>query len=700
MDQADSTVHHIAHLLIREILNFHLQPFVSDSNSFVSGDTKWKKEQHPFFRRIYSATLLEDIVVAFFCKTLSSPNMLTYYKEANLSDHKLRDLIIKLVDALVNELKRLHVKVVQCAEEEDFVCRQEKREPEMEPSAKNMAESILKEFAKSPVKVLQLPKGGQTFPAVSKTEVAKIIHASLCSILQDQGSGLPVSRDMNWDCKLAEKLASAIKKEILDYQIQEVSANACGEQASQSFDVGEMVEKVLMDVKEINSPPQATKPHPILVSQRFVHDVISAFMAKILPISTTDAKDECSEFDSIHMKLLNRVMAELSKNKDADIQYLDKVQPNRVVSQTVANSIYNRILPEFGTHSTLEKCIRTGCTILMERIVDLLRTHLKGLSTIIIEEVAVKLLSKTFHSLPLGYTGTRSVASMEQVARKLVNSLQELISENKLKVKQHDYTEDLGSEDNEAVGELVDFVYMDMVKHSSSETSLCKDLMDKNEDLVNKIVCFMVNEMSKHDFQTASGSEDEFPLPTPEVKLECDKIIKKFLENIAAGKSTEDLSLTQTSVLPVSFLEEILSRFLTNILLTHSELGILEKNSLSAMAVNEMASQLKMSVEKEMSKNKIGLVASDDQLTLDPQYEDTVNHIVQSVINNVLEKSGSQQELYNDMTKGKVIFPEQVASIIINEISTFARVQQTRALQMLLNYFSHESQSVWPLVKN
>uniref|UniRef100_A0A8D0E5B8 Fibrous sheath-interacting protein 2 C-terminal domain-containing protein n=1 Tax=Salvator merianae TaxID=96440 RepID=A0A8D0E5B8_SALMN len=565
-----------------------------------------------------------------------------------------------------------------------IVCRQEKRGAESELSVKEITESILKEFAKSPVKVLQLPKGGQISPAVGKTDVAKIIHASLCSILHDERSGLSVYKNLNWDCRLAERLANAIKKEILGYQIQEVSVKTLKKPDSQSFEIEEMLEKVLMEVKKINSSsPRMSTPHPVLVSQRFVHDVLTALLAKILPTglpTTAGAKDECSEFDSIHMKLLNRVVAGLSKNRDADVQYLDKVQPNRVVSQTLANSIYNRILPEFGTTS-LEKCIRTGCTILLERIYgdglevpegeSSLQTHLKGLSTIVIEEVTVKLLLKMFHSLPLDDLGARSIASVEQAARKIIHSLQELISKNKLKVRQHDNAEDLGSEDSQAVGKAVNSAYTDMIKHSSSETSLYEDLMNENKDLVNKFAYFMVHELSKQDFRSASDAEDELPHPNPEIKLECDRIIKKFLENIAAGKSTEEPFLTQTSVLPVSFLEEILSQFLTKILLAQCELGIHEKNSLSAKAVNEMASQLKMSVEREMSKNKVGLVASDDWLTLGPQYEDAVNCIVQSVISNVLEKSGSQQELYDDMTKGKVIFPEQVASIIINEISTF-----------------------------
>ncbi|XP_063147183.1 fibrous sheath-interacting protein 2 [Candoia aspera] len=981
--QGNGTVREIAQLLIREILNFHLHPFLSTNDS-SSEYSKWQKERQQFSQRIYSALFLEDVVVAFFCKILSSPNILAYSKDIHLSEDEMRNIVIELVNALVNEFKMSEIKVIQGAEEDvclpqigaekvieisnsiyekllqqfgtEFeifkafqknicmlaeklapiiirdisgyqllpmftgdtssylfsfleaetivdrvetllpepassgsvfgemfvkilhrifpswlpdstpaspdpivseegkrsppvsylkeepssdagksiqnivqnicktvyvksgspnrkqestaeelmeagflsktkqgyhsprsksplrqshlssalssktagwtihhvrlgegepqlmqlenggdtysasflkdifsglisrlltstasVCLLEKQGAEAEPSLKHLIESILKEFAKSPVKVLQLPEGGQTFPNVEKTEIAKIIHAALCSILQDQRSGVPICMDKENGHMLAEKLVRAIKKEILGYQIQEVQAKTFQDPASKPFEFGEMAKKVFTEVKKISTPSQIATPCPFLVSQRFIHDVLAFLLSKILPLPTkystsSDTEDQCAEFDFIHMKLLSNVMAEISKNNNAEVKYLDRVQPNRVVSQTVANSIYNSLLPEFGSTSIVEKCIRTGCTILLERIVDIvikeisgnqmqtyfteelnrqqqaieaekaledqygigpepsegqtpLRSHLKGLSSLILEEVAVKLLTKIFNSLPLDEVDTKSVASMKEVARKIINSLQCLLSNGKLNVWQQDDSEDLASEDSRTVGEVVDSVYSDILKHSNSETSLYEDLTNSNEDFVNRVACFMVSEISKRDFQPVFDSRAELLSPSV-IKLESEKIVKKFLSDMEAGKEIKKSSETQIPVVPVAFLEEILSRFLTTILLAQYDLGIHKKKSLSKTNVNEIVGLLKTSVEKEMTKNKINLVASDNQPVLDPQYEETVKQVVHSVVNNVLEKSGSQKELYNDMTTNQVIFPEQVASIIINEISS------------------------------
>ncbi|XP_042298516.1 fibrous sheath-interacting protein 2 [Sceloporus undulatus] len=975
----------VANSLMREILNFHLHPFLSDSNSSNNECTKWQTERQLYSRRIYPALFLEDIVVAFFCKILSSPHFLTYSKDSGLSECRMRDLIIQLVNALVAEFKISEVKVIQSMEEDSSfpqiapeivveisnsiyeklqqqfgseleifnafqnnihmlagklaplmireisgyqllplftgdtspylfsfleaetimdrvetilpettssrsvfgemfvkilrrifpswmsgdsveapdgtslgdmtkrslptmpakeeagpdanrsiqslmeniyktvcvksgspnrkyedtteecagflpkkrqddqpprshsppgrshpsstiiaetaawtihhvklgegqsqpmpvkdggdiysssflkdvfsglvskllssatdVCTPEKTEPEAEPPVENLVESILTEFAKSPVKVLQIPKEGQTPPDVGKTEVAKIIHGSLCDILQDQGLGVPFGTDKESLNNLAERLACAIKKEILGYQIQQGPAKTTQEPTSKPFESGEMAKTVLMEVKKIRMPSPTSKPHPLLVSQKFIHDVLAFLLSKILPLPTdastsSDTEDQCAEFDFIHMKLLSKVMAELDQDENTEVQYLDQVQPNRVVSQTVANSVYNDLLPEFGTPSTIEKCIKAGCTILLGRISDIvikeisgnkmqtyfseeqsrqeeaveaeremerrygpgpeppegvapLRSHLKGLSSIILEEVAAKFLSKMFHSLSLDEVEESSLAAVKEVAKKIISSLQGLISKNKLQVWQNDEEEDLDSEDSRAVGEVVDSVYTDIMKNSSSETSLYEDLTSKNEDLINRVACFMVSEISKRDFQSGSESEEDFPRSDPDIKLQSDKIIQKFLNDVEIEKAKKETAEAPTPVVSVAFLEEILSRFLTTILLEQYDLGIHEKNSLSKTDVNEIASLLKTSVEKEMSKNKIGLVASgENQLELDPQYEDVVNQVVHAVISNVMEKSGSQQELYNDMTTNQVIFPEQVASIIINEISS------------------------------
>ncbi|XP_066492594.1 fibrous sheath-interacting protein 2 [Tiliqua scincoides] len=981
--QGNATVSQLANLLIREILNFHLHPFLSGNDTASSGETTPRhQERQPFSHHIYSAMFLEDVVVAFFCKMLSSPDILAYSKDAKLSESEMRDTVVELVSALVSELKALEVKVIQSGEEDlpfpqvpaeevveisnsiyeklaqefgseldvfrafqtdgpllaerlaplivsrvsryqfqplftgdtssylfsfleaetivdrvetilpettassssgtfremfskilhrifpswspqrpseeldpgsrsspmepmqeepafeadhsiqslvenicknicpksgplrrkrgsgtadEFanftgkliadrctlespsppsqtlpssrlspkpagwtvhrvklgdaelqtaqaesrgdvysssflkdifsglvskllsstasVCLLEKREePEAEPPVKTLVESILKAFARSPVKVLQVPEGGQMSPAVGQTEIAKIIHASLCGILQDRGGGTPVCTDKESDSALAERLASSIKKEILGYQIQGTAARPPHASASKPFEFGEMARKVLTEVRKSSAPSQATRPHPLLVSQRFIHDVLDALLTNILPLpaeapASPNSEDQFAEFDFIHMKLLSKVMAEIGKDRNTKVQYLERCQPNPVASRTVANSVYGNLLPEFGDVSALEKCIKAGCTILFERIADfvikeisgnqmqayfseelnrqqeaeaerslvddyrggtespegetVLRSHLRGLSSIVIEEVAAKLLSKMFHAIPLDNIEASSISAMKEVAKKILDSLQGLISKKRLRVWQQEDLEDLGLEDSRAVGEVVDSVYTDIIKHSGSETSLYDELTNENEDFVKRVACVMVSEISRHDFQSFPDLEDELPRPSTAIKLETEKIIQKFLNDMEMEKAKKEQLAAQSPTIPVLFMEEILSRFLSKIVLAQQELATAINKPWSRMEVNDMADQLKASVEKEMSRNRMSLVAPEDQgAKLDPEDEEQVDRVVHSVFSNVLEISGSHQEMCKDVTSTKAIFPEQVASIIISEVSS------------------------------
>ncbi|KAJ6655781.1 hypothetical protein lerEdw1_004834 [Lerista edwardsae] len=985
--QGNATVYQLANLLIREILNFHLHPFLSGSDTSSGEATPLQQEHQPFSHRIYSAVFLEDVVVAFFCKMLSSPDILAYSKDCKMSEGEMRDLVIELVNALVCEFKALQVKVIQSEEEnlpfpqviaEDVVqitdsiyeklaqdlgsevaifkafqnngfllaeklaplivnrvseyqfqplftgdtssylfsfldaetivdrvetilpetttsasssgmfremfskilqrifpawspqrsseemeatvgdtgsrgspmelmeegptseadrtiqnlmenickticpksgsprrkygsgtaeesanftgrpradrhtlespsppgqtlppprlspqpagwtvhrvklgdaepqpsqaedkgnvysstflkdlfsglvskllsstasvCLLDKKESEAEPPVQTLVESILKAFAKSPVKVLRMPKGGQTSPPVGQKEMAKIIHASLCGILQDRGGGTPICTDKDSDFALAEKLASSIKKEILGYQIQGSAAKSPQTSASKPFEFGEMARRVLSEVRRTNTQSQMKVPCPLLVSQRFIHDVLDALLTNILPLpdkATDNSEDQFAEFDFIHMKLLSKVMAEIGKDKNTKVQYLERCQPHPKASQTVANSVYGNLVPEFGDVSGLEKCIKAGCTILFERIADcvikeisgdqiqtyfseelnrqqeaeaersladdysataeppegqaILHSHLRGLSSIVIEEVAAKLLSKMFHAIPLDDIESSSISAMKEVAKKILDSMQGLISKKKLRVWQQGDMEDLGLEDSRAVGEVVDSVYTDIIKHSGSETSLYDELTNENEDFVKRVACVMVSEISRHDFQPFPEEEEEEELPRPSaaIKLETDKIIRKFLSDMELEKAKKEQPAAQTPIVPVLFMEEILSRFLTKVVLAQQELGPDMDKSWSRTEVNNMADQLKVSVEREMSKNKISLVAPEiREEKLAPEDEAKVDKVVHSVFSNVLEISGSHQEMFKDVTTTKVIFPEQVASIIINEVSS------------------------------
>ncbi|XP_025034454.2 fibrous sheath-interacting protein 2-like [Pelodiscus sinensis] len=123
--------------------------------------------------------------------------------------------------------------------------------------------------------------------------------------------------------------------------------------------------------------------------------------------------------------------------------------------------------------------------------------------------------------------------------------------------------------------------------------------------------------------------------------------------------------------LPAKGVEEIISRVVTTVLNSVCSTSLEYTKSLSKTEVNEITETLKQSVEKIMSTNKISLVgAADEDQDLSPEHGDTVTHVVDNIYSNVLQESGSQTALDQDVTSSRTIFPEQTDSIVLHEISS------------------------------
>ncbi|XP_065412553.1 fibrous sheath-interacting protein 2-like isoform X2 [Chrysemys picta bellii] len=149
------------------------------------------------------------------------------------------------------------------------------------------------------------------------------------------------------------------------------------------------------------------------------------------------------------------------------------------------------------------------------------------------------------------------------------------------------------------------------------------------------------------------------------------QVYEEHCRFMSTHETKYQLSQSQDCALPAIVVEEIISKLVSTILNSVCSTSLEHKRCLSKTEVNEITDTLKQSVKKSMSKNKISLVgATDEDQHLNPEYEDTVNQVVQSIYNSVLQETGSQPALYQDVTSCRTIFPERTASIIINEISS------------------------------
>lgn len=644
---------------------------------------------------------------------------------------ELYDTAMKLIDSLLKELSEAQIKVFRpCKENYVFLPADEVSSTPTVPLGHK--ESTIDEASTSVKKITgdEMPHMHKVtknsslnkiplldkMPEIDKTLVNKVVHSSVCNILKEYRSQDSICQNIKCNREnLARRLTSAVINEIFQHQLNLVFCDQVPASACLPLQSKNVVRKVQKVAKTASKECQTSSPYTIMLPHKFLENVISALLSIIFStVSKTKAETSednwFTELDFLQAKLLSTVTTEISKDKDLIIQYVESLHPSDdEIIQLVARSIYNNLFSEFGSQEIIQNCVASGCIILLQSIVDLVLREVAGnqlqnyfsgeltphqcaevdsvvenilkdvtqtidgpqpqpsyahiLPYNIIEEIAVKFLSKLLSMFPkVDKERTDSVETeMQKMTSKILNSMQEFISKSKIKLTPPAKELPIVSlADNESIEKVVNSVYTSILKHSGSHTSIFKDLMSKSNVLSDIIGFLMVKEISNSEFQPQVEEE----VSSSELILEAVKIMEKVVKIV-----DEKSSFKKGSILDASFLEEALALFLAKIRLpSASSKGA---KNLSKPELNKIASQLTKSVTAEISKSNISLVPADpEEQFLKPESIEMISQVIDSVYSNVLQQSGSLDDLYYDIKGPNAVFPKKVASLIINEVST------------------------------
>ncbi|OWK00015.1 hypothetical protein Celaphus_00015687 [Cervus elaphus hippelaphus] len=690
---------------------------------------------------VFPAKFLEDVITEMVNKLVfsSSPETQTYDRCQNACDDEnqaeLYDTAMRLIDSLLKEFSDAQIKVFRPDKEYQFfpsadeVSSVPKEYPRHKQSNINEAPGTVKRITvdkshtmtekPSSNKILFLDK----MSSIDKTLVNKVVHASVCNILKEYKSQDSICKNIKSNGgNLARRLTSAMINEIFQHKLNLILCDEFPALSCLPLETKDVVKKVQKVAQTASKECQTSSPYTIMLPHEFLENVISTLLSKIFStVSNTKAEtfegSWFTELDFLQMKLLSTVTTELSKDEDMIIQYVESLHPNDdEIIQLVVHEFYDNLLSQFGSQESIQNCAASGCRILSETIVDLIRREVTGnqlqnyfsgeltpyqcaevdsvvenilkdviqtadipqphpsqariLPYNIIEEIAVKFLSKLLSVFPkVDKERPKSLETeMQKVTSKILNSIQEIISKNKIKVVSlAKETPTAPLADNEAIEKVVNSVYTSILKHSGSLTSIFKDLMGKSSVLSDIIGFLMVKEISKSKFQPQVQEE----LSGPELALEAVKIMEKVVKMVDEFKSQEKSSSKKGSMLDAMFLEEALALFLAKIIRLPSGSSQHTKN-LSKPELNKIASQLTKSVTAEISKSNINLVAADsEEHFLNPESIEMVSQVIDSIYSNVLQQSGTQKDLYHDIKSTNRVFPKKVANLIINEVSNF-----------------------------
>ncbi|XP_021568745.1 fibrous sheath-interacting protein 2 [Carlito syrichta] len=675
--------------------------------------------------RIFPAKFLEDVIIEMVHK-------LIFYSIPETQVHdELYDTAMKLIESLMKEFSAAQIKVFRPKKGDQFfpsvgnvssVTKVLSRYKE--PTTDEISSSIkIKAVDKMPFMHKMVEKSSSDkisfidkIPPIDKTLVNKIVHSSVCNILNEYKSQDSICKDINSNGEhLARRLTSAVISEIFQHQLDLIFCDEVPVSECLPLESKDVVKKVKKLAQTSSKECKTSMPCTIVLPHKFSENVISSLLSKILTTSNITAKTSkdnlFTELDFLQMKLESAIATEISQNEDMIVQYVESLHSNDdEIIQLVVQSIYNNLLPQFGSQEIIKNCVTSGCRILSETIVDLVLQELTGnqlqsyfcgqltphqcaevesvvenilkdviqttdvpspesshahkLSFNIIEEVAIKFLSKLLSKVHNKRTKSLET-EMQKITSKILSSVQEYISKSNIKLVPPAKEP---AADNETIEKVVDYVYTSVLKHSGSHASVFKDLMGKSNVLSDIIGFLMVKEIADSEFQPQVEEEAS----NSELVLEAVKIMEKVIKIVDKCKSQEKSSYRKGATLDAKPLEEALAFFLAKLVGLTSNSNK-DTKTLSSPELDKVASQLTKSVTAELSKRSISLVAADpEEHLLNPENIERIHQVVDSVYSNILQLSGTHKELYYDMKDTNTVFPEKVASLIIDGVSMFS----------------------------
>ncbi|XP_027390064.1 fibrous sheath-interacting protein 2-like [Bos indicus x Bos taurus] len=720
-------------------------PAKEEENEIQRQPHKWDNPQNLLENkpRIFPANFLEDVIFEIVNKLIFSSSLDTYAACQNVTNDvnpaELYGMAMKLIDSLLKEFSDAQIKVlnpdqgIKFLPSEDNVSAvhkaplgQKKLSVVKRPSKKKITMDNIPPIHNT-VPATKLPSSGQTpftakIPSIDKMLVNKIVHSSICNILQDYRSQDSICEDINFNVeKLAKRLANAVIEEILQYQLNLLFYDEGPDPECLPLESKKVMKKVHKVAQRACKECQTSSPYTIMLPYEFLERIISSLLSRIFS-TVANAKTEMSEdnlyteLDFLQMKLASTVKTEISKDEDMIIQYVKSLHPNDdEIIQLVVQTVYNNLLPQFGSQESIRKCISSGCKILSEAIVNLVVQEVTGNqlqnyfsgeltplqcteidSTIenilrgvtqtsevpqpqpsrayklpfnIIEEIAVKFLSKLLSMFPKADKEQNNFlnAEMQKISSKILSSFQQYISQSHITVvPQVKESSTVSLTDSATIEKVVTSVYSTVLKHSGSHISVYKDLMGKSNVLSDIIGFLMVKEISNSEFHPQEQEETS----SSELVLEAVKIMEKVAKIIDDLKSKKKSPTKKEAVLDARFLEETLALFLAKLVKLPSA-SSKDAENLSKPELNKIASQVTKSVTAEISRKNISIVATNpEEYFLNPESIEIISQMVDSVYNCVLQQSGTHEELYHDMKDTNCIFPQEMASLIIRKVSS------------------------------
>uniref|UniRef100_A0A673TYK3 Fibrous sheath interacting protein 2 n=1 Tax=Suricata suricatta TaxID=37032 RepID=A0A673TYK3_SURSU len=228
--------------------------------------------------------------------------------------------------------------------------------------------------------------------------------------------------------------------------------------------------------------------------------------------------------------------------------------------------------------------------------------------------------------------------------------------------------------DKPLVNKVVHSSVCNILKEYGSQDSICENIKSNGEILARRLTSAVINEIFQHQLNFIYC--DEVPASAC-LPLEFKDVVKK-VQKVAQTASKECQTSPYTIMLPHKFLENVISALLSKIFLTvsNTEVETSEYNWFTELDFLQM--KLLSTVTTALSNYKditIQYVKS-----LHPNDDEIIQLVIHSIYNNLLSQFGSQEIIQNCVASGCRILSETIVDLVLREV----------AGNQLQNYFSGE----------
>ncbi|XP_038604347.1 LOW QUALITY PROTEIN: fibrous sheath-interacting protein 2 [Tachyglossus aculeatus] len=595
---------------------------------------------------------------------------------------------------------------------------------ELFEAAMRLVDSVAKELSEAQVRILRREGEAGGPASADRAAVDRAVHSSMCGVLRDYGPPEAIRAHLEeGDAELAKTLTGAVVTGLLEHRIDPAPSGEGPDPPCSTLEPEEVVRRVRQASGRSARGPRTPAPATVTLPHAFLEDLITVLLARIFspPAAPPRASPGAgapggfSEQGFVQMKLVSMVMTEISKERSLRIQHAEFLGPgDDEVLRAVAESIYARLLPQFGSPAALRKCAAGGCSVLSETIADgvirevsgePLRTYFSGeltpgrcgevdavvddilrgigeavgppppspparersLPSDVLEEIAVKFLTKLLSGYPWGDSGEEDDGSPETemagIASKVVGSLQELLSRSQIRLVRL-VSEACSSQAGagELTDRIADAVYQGLLSQAGSLGAVFEDLLGEGDALADAIGSLMVREIENSEFRP--GPTGEAAPGRGDGGLEAGGIVRRVLGTVGGPKAAPRADPPPIATL----VEEVRALFLEKVAAL-PRAGPPYKG-LSEPELHRAASRLKRSVEAEVSKSDVGPeTAGLTEDVLNTEDVEMVSQVVDSIYCTVPREAGPDEDLLDELRGLGGDLLEKAAGPIGDEIS-------------------------------